>query len=298
MDYHVINSQLTQPLFSSFDDMSKALLGDGQLNQQTVIALGLRCENFSQAFAIGYRCALQALLPQLNTQQWAAMCVSESEGNHPRNITTELHLNGTVSGNKSFVTMASLAKQLVVIAKQGENESHPILKAVLVDSGQPQVNIESFPPLKMVKHVPHGKVEFCEAIGEVLDGDGYLDFNKTFRTLEDIHVTLAASAFILSHSVRNKLAESLLIQSTALTAQLSNMALSPSPWVHIELAHCLDQFNELQQGFSAEIKSYNTEFLAEWEQDRRLFSLSQGARDRRLKTAVAQIYSVRGGVSS
>lgn len=45
-----------------------------------------------------------------------------------------------------------------------------------------------------------GFVAACPAFAEVLPGDGYDDYIKPFRTLEDVHVHLALGAFLLGDS--------------------------------------------------------------------------------------------------
>ena len=67
-----------------------------------------------------------------------------------------------LNGEKSFVTMGSLADQYIVLAKvHGTDETDKAeFKIVLVNKGQSGVSLTELPPLPFVSHVPHAKVKF------------------------------------------------------------------------------------------------------------------------------------------
>jgi alkylation response protein AidB-like acyl-CoA dehydrogenase len=284
-----LTTQLTRPCFESFEDFSVTLLNqDKQDSLQAVAEVGLRCSNLSQAFALAYRCALQALLPQLKQNQWAAMCVTESLGNHPKHIQTVINKDGSVSGEKSFVTMAGLAQQLLVIAKQGERDGRPVLKAVLVDADQAQVSVTQMPAMSMLKDIPHGAVSLKEAKGQVLAGDGHEDYSKVFRVLEDAHILMAASCLVLNQAYRFGLVE---VMQTALglVSFVSGLKLVSSPWVHLQLAQGFNQFLELCADFEKQMAICGDEFEQTWHKDKKLFSIASGARQARTEKAIQAV---------
>ena len=83
--YNLIDKHVKQPLYKSFEQLEQAVFeADKTDSLSATLELALTSNNISQAFIIGYRCALQSLLPELNQRQWAAMCVSEKTGNHPK----------------------------------------------------------------------------------------------------------------------------------------------------------------------------------------------------------------------
>ncbi|MGR6874953.1 acyl-CoA dehydrogenase family protein [Pseudomonas sp. HK3] len=281
--------QLALPCYSDFDEFSRVVLSyDKTKSLEAVLMLGLRCSNLSQAFALAYRCALQSLLPQLNQSQWAAMCVTESQGNHPRNIQAHINQDGSVTGEKSFVTMAGLAEQLLVIAKaQGEqkDDSRPVLKAVLVDYQQAGVSVAQMPAMKMLSDIPHGILTLNNAACDILTGDGYSDYSKLFRVLEDAHILMAASSFILNQAYRAGQVD-VVAKALAMVGLLNGIPLVSNPWVHLQLAQGFDQFLQLCEMFEQELPKYNGAVSDAWFVDKKLFSIASGARKTRTEKAL------------
>ena len=283
-------THLALPCFKHFDEFSDAVLSQDKSHSMDVaLNIGLRCANLSQGFAVAYRCALQALVPQLNQTQWVAMCVTEQQGNHPRHIQTQLYSDGTVSGEKSFVSMAGLAQQLLVIAKDTGIQTHdarPVLKAVLVDTNQTQVKIDKMPAMKMLADIPHGRLNLEHASCEVLDGDGYAQYSKVFRVLEDAHILMAASAFILNTAYRAGQVD-VVAKALSIIGLLKGMDLNAGPWVHIQLAQAFEQFLTLNNVFEEGLSVYNETLAQAWLADKKLFAIASGARQARTEKAMS-----------
>lgn len=289
MLFDIIESQLKKPLFENYDVFAQTVLsGEYELNQMGAVALGLRCNNMSQAFSLAYRCALQSLLPQLATNKWAAMCVTETSGNHPKHIESQLGDRG-VNGQKSFVTMATLAQQLLVIVKQGEENDRPKLKAVLIDSDQAGVELVQFPPLGMLKEVPHGKVTFKNANADVLSGDGYSKYSKPFRTLEDTFAALVASSFILSMAKRFNLNYVVIQKALGVISQLVSLPLLPNSWLHLQVDESLKAFTNLIELFEAHFSFLPDAIKEEWLADKKIFSIAHSARENRLNKVIESL---------
>jgi hypothetical protein len=287
-----LHTQLEQACFADFQTFSDAVLTlDKNDSLQAVVECGLRCANLSQAFALAYRCALQALVPQLKQDQWASMCVTESQGNHPKHIQTMINEDGTVSGEKSFVTMAGLSQQLLVIAKAGEKANRPILKAVLVAADQASVNIKQMPALGMLSDIPHGVLSLERAAGEVLTGDGHEGYSKVFRVLEDTHILLAASCLILNQAYRFELPQ-VMQKALGIVSFISALELKPSDWLSLQLASGFDQFAQLCELFESQLALCGEDFAQAWHRDKKIFSLASGARKARTERALAGLFKV------
>lgn len=281
-----------QPMFKSFSEFETETLNLDKANSvEAAIQLGLRCGNLGQAFATGYRCALQSLLPQLKNNQWAAMCVTEDGGNHPKQIKTLLDDNGFLSGAKSFVTMASSAKQLIVIAKAGDSNGLPILKAVLVEVEETseEVCVKDMPSLGMIPDISHGKLVLNDASGKVLPGDGYIDFSKRFRTLEDIHVLSAFTALILSVAFRHCLSNSILERGLFLLNFVTSNDLDESELQHLNIYQAFEIFQNLVSDFMGQKELLPASFVSDWLRDEKLFKIASKARHARREKALATI---------
>ncbi|MDO3647466.1 acyl-CoA dehydrogenase family protein [Nocardia mangyaensis] len=144
------------------------------------------------AFLGGYQEALHALVPELEPDDLAALCATEAAGARPSAMTTTVAGDGTVTGTKSFATLGPAATRFVVIATEGlRADGRSSLRAVLVPAAAPGITVTPLPELPFVPEVPHATVEFTAAPGDVLPGDGYADYLKPFRTVEDMHVVAA-----------------------------------------------------------------------------------------------------------
>ena len=78
------------------------------------IAGGFAADRVGWAFASGYQAALRALVPGLSHDTLAAFCVTEAEGNRPRDIRTTIvpQPDGTlrIDGSKRWTTLGPPAR--------------------------------------------------------------------------------------------------------------------------------------------------------------------------------------------
>ena len=291
----LIKTSLNEPIFKSFEEFEQEALNRNKFNSiEAALQISLRCSNLGQAFAAGYRCALQALVPDLNNNNWAAMCVTEVKGNHPRQLETIVDEQGVLTGAKSFVTMASAAKQLVVIAKAGETDQFPILKAVLVnhehDSSGIQIN--DMPSLGMIPDIHHGQLNLTQATGSILPGDGHTNYSKRFRTLEDLHVLTAFTALVLSMSYRYKLPDSVFQQGLFLLNFVSSNDLNESELQHLNIHQAFQYFEKMVAGFMESASLLPKAFVEDWKRDSKLFKIASKARNVRRERALKDIMGV------
>jgi alkylation response protein AidB-like acyl-CoA dehydrogenase len=172
---------------------------------RAVIA-GFRADRLAGAFAGGYQAALRTLVPGSCVDECIfSLCVTEQAGNSPRAIEAALTPRAgggfALSGRKRWSTMAPLASVLLVAASEGADASgRKRFKLVRVEADRPGVTIHRMPPTQFVPEVPHAELELVDvALGEdaPLPGDGYTQYVKRFRTIEDIHIHGAILGYVL-----------------------------------------------------------------------------------------------------
>src|SRR5690606_32031283 len=112
--------------------------------------------------------------------------------------------DGALHGAKTFVTMGDRAEELYVLARRGvSSEGRAELVMLRLDRAASGVVIEPLPPAPFVPEIPHAKVRFEGARAfEVLPGDGWNDYVRPFRTIEDVHVHAAFLAWLGASLVR------------------------------------------------------------------------------------------------
>lgn len=203
--------------------------------------LGGACaDRLGFAFAAGYSEALRALVPDLDGI--TALCITEAKGNHPRAIETTLQ-GGELSGHKKWATVGSLASTLLVAAKTGEADGKPVLRVVRVAANAPGVRIvpASTP---FIPEIPHAAIELSRVAvsdADVLPGDGYTQYIKPFRTVEDLHMHAAVIGYLIGVARRYGLARDLVEQLVALAVTTRALAAldRDAATTHIALAGLL-----------------------------------------------------------
>lgn len=164
---------------------------------------GARADRLAWAFAAGYEAALATLVPDRDASRTAALCATETGGAHPAKITTRLGEDGRLSGDKTFVTLAESADDLLVLARRGTMpDGKADLVLVEIASDTPGVTLGALPQMPFVPEIPHASVRFAGArVGRVLPGDGWTRYVKPFRTVEDIHVHAAFLGFLVARGL-------------------------------------------------------------------------------------------------
>jgi len=173
------------------------------------------------AFAAGYTEALRALVPTATDAM--ALCATEAGGNHPRAIQTTLAAVSDaadatrgattgagatgyrLTGRKAWATGANTAASLLVVASTGVDASGTNrLRVVRVPTTAPGLRITAA-AAPFVPEIEHATVELTDVRiteADILPGDGYDDYLKPFRTVEDAHVHAALAAYLLGAARR------------------------------------------------------------------------------------------------
>ncbi|MDX1453106.1 MAG: acyl-CoA dehydrogenase family protein, partial [Oleiphilaceae bacterium] len=254
---------------------------------------GVTSQCVAFAFVAGYQSAIEQLFGEKD-QRLSSLCVTEAEGNHPRAIKSLLeqkHEYWLLSGSKQFVSGAEDAQRLFVACNTGCNASgNPRIKIVRIDLPHEGVCINALPELSFIPEVSHGKVVFENVKvtpDAVLEGDGYSDFVKPFRTAEDIHVLGAVLAFRLGLGLRQAWSPALLEEHLALLGCLRQLAQLDykAPMTHLQLAGVRHQLSHLIASSDATFEAADPAAYVRWQRDRSLLKVAMTAHEKRTEKA-------------
>jgi acyl-CoA dehydrogenase len=286
----IIDDGLAKGEFTSYQEFEHdALTPRYKLPLSSVLSTALRVTSIGQAFSVGYRGALQCLLPRLDSSKWAAFCVSEASGASPKHLTSRVSATGVLTGSKSFVSMADAAEQLIVVAVSGINGDRPKLKAVLVNLPNNNVKQILMPPMNMMPDVRHGGIQLEGAVGEILPGDGHDDYNKRFRTIEDTYLLAAFVALILSKTVRYKLNDEIIDNCVLILSSLIKLDLEQSPWNTFQLSAAYKMALSVISMFETEFSILPEVFKSDWQRDKKIFNISKNNRNIKRTRALIEI---------
>jgi hypothetical protein len=259
------------------------------------LAGGFVADRLGYAFGSGYHAALRSLFPQLPPDVPAALCATESGGGHPSAMRTRLAEDalGTLrlEGTKGFVTFGAFARQLLVVASEGQDaQGRNRLRLVRIDPARPGVTLVPLPETPFVPEVPHAELRLegvAVAPDEVLSGDGYARYLKPFRTVEDCHVHAAFLGWLMQVARRSGWPEA--VQDDILAAACAVRALAhsepASPAVHVALGGVLELCGRLLERVSGLWERVDPPTHERWERDRPLLHIAGKARAKRREVA-------------
>lgn len=260
------------------------------------VAGGFGADRVGWAFASGYQAALRALVPGLEPQTIAALCVTEEGGNRPRDIATRVTPAGDggwiVSGAKRWTTLGPQSSLLLVVgAVEGSGGPRPTLKVARIDAGTPGLQLLPMPETRFVPEVPHARVVLDGvriAADALLPGDGYDDCVKPFRTIEDTFVAIAVLAYLLREARARGWPAAFAERCVAALVALADVAASPAgaPATHVALAGALQFVHTLYADAGAHwARAPDDAAARRWQRDAALFSVAAAAREQRAARA-------------
>lgn len=251
---------------------------------------GYTCQQFSFAFMAGYQAALEQMFPSIAPNELKALCVSEAKGGHPKAIHTTL-VNHRVNGVKTYVTAGSDAAHLLVLCKTNELvDGRPLFKMVHIPQSTPNTKVTNF-DLPFMREVNHGKLALNDTEitpSQILTGDGYHEYTKPFKTLEDICVGVAYQAMLLrqaiDHQWESDIRDQLLLNLYTLKNLLSLAPLDKE--THLLLIANEQNFEQLLPRIELNIATHSpVHFKADWALNQRVISMSKKLKAIRLGKA-------------
>lgn len=264
------------------------------------LAGGFAADRVAFAFAAGYQAALHALVPGLAPDHVVGFAATEERGAHPSSIETRLEPAGdgfALTGSKSWGTLATVARDLLVVASEGRDErGRNRLRVVRVATNAEGVHVQSMPPTPFSPEIPHARVRFDAvrvAPDAILPGDGYADYLKPFRTIEDLHVHAALLGYLIGVGRRSGWPNIVIERAVAVAVSARALALAPpsDPAVHVALGGVLDLSRHLVADTAAHWLSAGEAERERWRRDLPLLAVAQRARSARLSRAWALLDS-------
>lgn len=280
-----VNEQLSlREFFAAVEHESDA--GDAF---SLAVAGGLRARTPGQAFLAGYQAALRALYPQA-PKGIGALCATEGRNLRPSQIETR-YSQGVVSGRKGFLLAEEQAEWALVAARE-EAEGEPVRLAMLLLTLPTEgVSVEAGKPLGVIPDVPHGVLLMTQATAQRLPGDGWDDYAKPFRSLEDLYVHSAFLAWLSARAQQFSWPQNLqlrlfagLLAAQQLVGQSPNAAL-----MHVQLAALLAEFAALHEDVEHAFAQSPEAWAQLWARDKSILQLAGAARAARLEKALQQL---------
>ncbi|MGY3639689.1 acyl-CoA dehydrogenase [Pseudomonas sp. PK-RTE-24] len=254
---------------------------------ELAVAGGRRMATPGLAFLVGYQAALRMLWPSAPLSL-GALCATEQRSLRPADMQTRLR-DLRLSGRKDFVTAGDAADWLLVAARSEEPGETPRLSLAVVYPGEPGVKVEKLPALPLMPDISHGRLYLDGALCELLAGDGWDAYVKPFRTLEDVYVLSAMTAWLYGVGQDSDWPQALQLRLLALLAgcaEASRQAPNNPPG-HVLLGGLFAQFEALAGEMDQALGNGPVEWAQMWQRDKGVMQLAAGARAKRLAKALA-----------
>lgn len=241
------------------------------------------------AFLVGYQAALRMLWPSAPSSL-GALCATEQRSLRPADMQTRLS-GLRVSGRKDFVTAGDAADWLLIAARSEQPGDDPRLSLTVAYPDEPGVRVEKLPPMPLMPDISHGRLFLDNALCELLAGDGWDAYVKPFRTLEDVYVLSAMTAWLYGVGQDCDWPQNLQLRLLALLAGCAEASRqAPNhPAGHVLLGGLFAQFEGLKAEVNQALAEGPSEWATMWQRDQAVMELAAGARAKRLAKALAAI---------
>lgn len=258
---------------------------------------GAMADRLGYAFAAGYTSAVRRLVG-LPWASAGAILASEEKGAHPAHIETMLTRGPrgySLTGRKRWGTLAAQADCLYILANDGAPvDGRRRLRLVRLSRNTPGVRMQIRPPTPFTPEVPHYDVTFDEvAVREesILPGDGWTDWIRPFRMVEDTHVAGATAAYLLGTARRVGGPPETLARLVARLVALRWFAIEdPSaPEIQLGVAGALAGLDDSVTALLPLWDAADPEGAARWRRDAPLLRIADSARAARLDNAIQRL---------
>ncbi|RII79416.1 acyl-CoA dehydrogenase middle domain-containing protein [Pseudomonas monteilii] len=282
-----LNDPLRQALAGTLGETYAALLERlGPVAPFELAVLGGRAmATPGLAFLVGYQAALRVLWPSA-PPSLGALCATERRSVRPADMHTRLdHLR--LTGSKDFVTAGLDAEWLLVAARSEAAGAAPQLNLAVVYPGEPGVTLEPLPTLPLMPEVGHGRLVLEQAACELLAGDGWDAYVKPFRSLEDLYVLAALTAWLYGVGQACAWPQGLRLQLLGLLAGCAegSRQCADSVGCHLLLGGLFAQFQALRGEIDAALAAGPAHWAQIWQRDQGVMALAAAAREKRLNKA-------------
>ncbi|MCJ8204307.1 acyl-CoA dehydrogenase family protein [Pseudomonas sp. RGM2987] len=238
------------------------------------------------AFLVGYQAALRVLWPSA-PQGLGALCATEQRSLRPADMQTRLN-DLRLSGRKDFVTAGDAAEWLLIAARNDAPGEAASLKLAVAYPGEPGVTLEKLPAIALMPDISHGRVLLDDALCELLAGDGWDAYVKPFRTLEDLYVLSAMTAWLYGVGQECDWPQALQLRLLALLAGCAEVSRhNPSSTAgHVLLGGLFAQFHGLDGELNEALAAGPASWRQMWTRDKAVMEMAAGARAKRLAKAL------------
>lgn len=259
------------------------------------IAGGVLADRVGYAFAAGYQAALRRMIPDAPEDRIVCLSVTEAGGGHPRaiesSLTRALDRSWRLNGRKRWATLSAHGGTAFVAASTGhDGAGRNQIRVARVDLASAGVNIEAMPPTAFVPEIPHGQL-FFENVqvddAALLPGDGYADYVKPFRTLEDIFVGAAVLTYVVGVAIRYAWPRDAVAEILHLVAALRSLGEADprSAAIHLALEGLLESRHRLMMQVDELWELVDVDERLRWQRDRPLTQVAQKVRALRTEAA-------------
>jgi len=256
---------------------------------------GAMADRLGYAFAAAYEEAVARLVP--GAAAAACLCVTETDGAHPRAIHTRLTPDGDglrLDGAKRWSTLADAREVLWVVASIGWEGDQNQLRLVRVQADAPGVTRTRMPPTPFTPEIPHFALAFDGvrvAPDDVLPGDAWVRYARPFRTIEDTFVVGATAAWVLRVARAHGWPPVIATRLTALILAVRGLgAADPdAASVHLGLAGCRAALDAILAVAEPHWSATDAETAARWHRDAPLLRIAEKAQMARTNAAVAKL---------
>ncbi len=270
---------------------------------------GMIADRLAFAFAAGYQAALRALVPSVPQDRLVSFSVTEEGGAHPRAVNSTLRATVAttgetvwrLSGRKRWTTLSCEAGVALIVASTGREENgRNQLRVAEVSLAAPGVTLRPMPPTAFTPEIGHAEIilnDVALPAAALLPGDGYADYVKPFRTVEDIHVTAAVIGHLLGIALRFRWPSTVREDLTFLAGGVRALAFGdPKGFqTHVGLSGLFRAVQAVLEACEPLWSLAAPEVEARWRRDVALLQVASGTRSRRTDAAWRSAWAGSGG---
>jgi hypothetical protein len=260
---------------------------------------GVMSDRLAYAFAAAYQAALRALVPSVPQDRLVSFSVTEEGGNRPQAVKSTLRPTTSatgeivwrLNGRKRWTTLSCEAGLALIVASTGSDErGRNRLRVAEVPLDAAGVVLHPMPPTPFTPEIGHAEIALenvAVLAPAILPGDGYTDYVKPFRTVEDTHVIAAVIGHLLGIAMRFGWPAAVREDLLFLAGGVRALGLGdPKGFeTHVGLSGLFRAMQGLMRSCEPLWPSVSPEVEARWRRDLPLLQVAAGARSRRTEVA-------------